>query len=85
MLGMSFMLPAAAGDYAVIISKATHADADWSAVADRLAKKHGGEVVEFDLSPVELKKRLGAADAPRWLCWVARPRELGAMPVAAMH
>jgi zinc protease len=72
-------------DYIVLISKATHVDADWLGVADRLADKHGGEVIAFDSSPIELKKRLAGADAPRWLCWVARPQELGALPVAMMH
>ena len=36
-------LAASAGDYAVVVSRATRAEPGWSAVVDELARKHGGE------------------------------------------
>jgi zinc protease len=82
---LALVVPACAADYVVIVSAATSADAPWRAVADSLAKKHGGEVMECKLSPLELRARLAGEHAPRWLAWVARPRELGPAQVAAMH
>ncbi len=82
---LALVVPACAADYVVVISAATSADAPWRAVADNLAKKHGGEVVECKLSPLELREKLAGKHAPRWLAWVARPQELGPGPVAAMH
>ena len=85
MVWMAWPVPAWAADYVVIVSQATSADAPWRAVADGLAKKHGGEVMECKQSPLELRERLAGEHAPRWLAWVARPQELGAGPVAVMH
>ncbi len=76
---------AQAADYAVIVSKATAKDEAWRDVATKLVEKHKAGLVVFDQSPEELKQRLGGKDAPRWICWVARPQELGALPVAQMH
>ena len=73
------------GGYVVITSKATAADPSWQAVAAVLARKHQGQTVVFGESPSELAARLKGDDAPRWICWVARPEELGAKPVAEMH
>ena len=79
------VVAAFAGDYAVIVSKSTAKDDAWRDVALKLVEKHHAGLVVFDQSPEELKPRLGGKDAPRWICWVARPQELGAMPVAQMH
>jgi hypothetical protein len=76
---------APAADYAVIVSKATAKDDEWRDVAIKLVEKHQAGLVVFDRSPEELKQRLGGKDAPRWVCWVARPQELGALPAAQMH
>lgn len=79
------VLSASAAEYTVLVSKSTAGDDAWRKVADSLAAKHGGELITFEQSPGELKKRLGGKTAPRWICWVARPQELGALPVAQMH
>lgn len=76
---------ASAADYTVIVSKATLADPEWRAVAESLARKHQGEVVEFGRSPRELQPQWSGKPLPRWVCWVSRPQELGAVPVAEMH
>ena len=67
------VLSASAAEYTVLISKSTAGDDVWRKAADTLAAKHGGEVITFEGTPAELKKRLGGKDAPRWICWVARP------------
>ena len=38
----------AANDYAVVVSKATHADKNWKPVVTALVKKHGAKVIEFE-------------------------------------
>ena len=38
----------AANDYAVVVSKATHADKDWKPVVTALVEKHGAKVIEFE-------------------------------------
>jgi hypothetical protein len=76
------MLSAPAAEYTVIVSKSTMQDAAWSKVVDALVAKHQGEVMTFGDSPLELKKALGGPAMPRWICWVARPQDLGALPAA---
>lgn len=75
----------AAGDsYAVVVSKATAADAAWKPVADALLRKHGGRqiVYESDLNDAlpELK-----AFFPRYTCFVARPEEVTRPFVGRVH
>ena len=74
----------AAGSYAVVVSKATHADAQWRGVVDALLKKHDGTLVAYDASVDEslaaLKKQF-----PRHVCFVARPEEAGRAFVAQVH
>jgi zinc protease len=79
------VLAASGTEYTVIVSKSTLQDAAWSKVVDALVAKHRGEVMTFGESPLELKKALGGPAMPRWICWVAIPQELGALPVAQMH
>lgn len=78
-------LPALAGEYVVIESNATAADPAWHEVAETLAQKHHAKIIPFGESPLELSGELKGDASPRWICWVARPQELGAKPVAAMH
>ena len=76
---------AIADGYTVLISKATRADAAWSAVADALVAKHpGARILTCDKEPADQLDALRAT-LPRWICWVAKPEELGTKPVAAMH
>jgi len=74
----------AAGSYAVVVSKVTHADAQWRGVVDALLKKHDGTLVAYDASVDEslaaLKKQF-----PRHVCFVARPEEAGRAFVAQVH
>jgi zinc protease len=79
------MPAAAAAEYTVIVTKSTLQDAAWSKVAGALAAKHRGELKSFETSPLELQQALGGVAMPRWICWVARPQELGALPVAQMQ
>lgn len=76
---------AIADGYTVILSKATRADAAWAAVADALVARHpGARILTCDKEPADQLAALRTA-APRWICWVAKPEELGTKPVAAMH
>lgn len=80
-----FCLGATAADYVILVSSATRADADWRKVVDTLAERHpGARILEFTATPGEKAAAL-RAEAPRHLCWVARPVELGKEPVAALH
>jgi zinc protease len=75
----------AESDYVILISKATQADKGWSGVADALAAKHSGaKMVTYETEATKVLPALKAAH-PRWLCWVARPEELGVKAVAEMH
>jgi zinc protease len=71
-------------DYAVVVSKATHADADWSKVVDILVKKHNASVIVYDQSVDEalpaLKKQF-----PRYTCFVTKPEDAERQFVAQVH
>ncbi len=69
-----------AGDSAVVVSRATRADAGWSRVVDALAKAHGSRVVELEAAEADLR-----AAPPARVAWVARPEELGAEAVRRFH
>ncbi|MEK6239553.1 MAG: hypothetical protein N2C14_32955, partial [Planctomycetales bacterium] len=75
---------AAESSYAVIVSKKTAADADWSKVVEALVKKHRATTIVYDKSPAEslpsLKKQF-----PRHACFVATPSEAGRKFVADVH
>ena len=74
-----------AGQYVILISKATDGMPDWRAVATTLAQRHrGARILIYETQPTTVLPAL-QAQPPRWLCWVARPEELGAQPVAGMH
>lgn len=77
-------LPAPAADYAVLVSRETRADPAWAAVADALVAAHGARLVVLDGGPASAAAVL-LADSPRFVCWVARPAELGPKPVYEMH
>lgn len=77
-------LPASAADYDILISKETRAKADWAAVADMLAGKHGGTVIEYGVHPAEALDTL-RRDHPRYVCVVAEPASLDRVFVVAMN
>lgn len=74
----------AADGYAIIVSKATRANAEWSPVVNALRKKHDGTVIEYgeDLGEAlpELRKLF-----PKYTCFVAMPEDAGRAFVAAAH
>ncbi|MEY4776487.1 MAG: hypothetical protein RL759_1000, partial [Verrucomicrobiota bacterium] len=69
-------LPLAAADYVVLVSKETQADAGWAKVVDRLQTKYQAQVLTYQADVLECQTALRQAQ-PRWVCWVARPVELG--------
>jgi hypothetical protein len=75
---------AAQGGYAVVVSKATQADADWQPVVDALVAKHAATVIwysaDVDESLGELKRQF-----PRYICFVAKPEEATKKLVAQVH
>jgi hypothetical protein len=74
----------AAGSYAVLVSKATQADADWAAVVEALRAKHDARVLTFDESVAEALPAL-KEQFPRFTCIVAKPEEAGRIFVAKAH
>ena len=73
--------PVLAGEYAVVVSKATRADKDWQPVVAALVKKHEAIVIEHD---GEVAAALGSLRAafPRYTCFVATPKEATGVYVA---
>ena len=75
---------AAEGSYAVVVSKKTQADSDWSKVVAALVEKHDAKTIVYDGSVDEslaaLKKQF-----PKYACFVATPTEAGRKFVAQVH
>jgi len=74
----------AASDYAIVVSKKTRADAEWSKVVDALAKKHAAAVIPFEQAIAEALPAL-RKQFPRYTCFVATPAEAGRKFVADVH
>jgi zinc protease len=74
------------GGYAIVISKATQADADWAKVVDTLKQKYTDQdrVIVWDTSVDDAKAELSAM-MPRYTCFVATPKEAGRQFVAHVH
>jgi len=83
-LGLPFPCVADAGGYAVVVSKATHANKDWKPVVTTLVKKHDARVIEYqgDFGGVLGKLR---TQFPRHTCFVATPEEVTGPFVARVH
>lgn len=77
-------LPAMAADYVVLVSRQTQADEGWAKVVARLHERRHAEVSIFESDVLECQVALRKAQ-PRWVCWVARPAELGQQSAYAMH
>jgi len=85
LLLVALLAPAApAADYAVVVSKATRADAAWKPVVDALVAKHQGAVVEYGTDLQEARAQLADLH-PRYTCFVATPGEAGRPFVADVH
>jgi len=70
--------------YAVVASKATHADAEWRKVIDALVERHGAEILLYDKTPAESLEPLQKL-FPRHVCFVATPAEASREFVATVH
>ncbi|MFM8892022.1 MAG: hypothetical protein ACKOTB_10455 [Planctomycetia bacterium] len=79
--------PAAAADYAIVVSESTRADAAWAGVVSALEAKHrdrAAVIRTWKQAPEEALAALAAA-RPRHACFVARPEEATRDFVAAVH
>ncbi len=69
-------------DYVVVVSDATRAE--WTDVVSALVKKHDADVVTWAKEVGEAREKL-VAEAPRYVCFVARPEETDRPFVVAVH
>ncbi len=76
--------PKAVGSYAVVVSKATHADKSWRAVVDVLVEKYQARVIVHKTGIGEARAEL-AKRMPNYVCFVATPAEAGRDAVVAVH
>jgi len=77
--------PARAADsYAIVVSEATSAQADWGKVVGALNTKHGATVHTYKTSPVETLAALKKS-FPEYACFVATPAEASRKFVAVVH
>jgi zinc protease len=60
--------------YAIVVSSATKADADWAKVVDALKEKYSGQVFEYNENIEETRDKL-AAFYPTHICFVLTPAE----------
>jgi hypothetical protein len=74
------------GGYAIVVSKSTQADADWSKVVDTLKEKYGDQtrVIVWDTAVDDAKAELSTM-MPRYTCFVATPKEAGREFVEHVH
>ncbi len=76
---------ALASDYAIVVSEATRADAEWGKVIDALQHKHDGATVLFWKDGVAESKEALIKQFPRYVCFVAPPSEASEAMVRAVH
>ena len=74
---------AAAPAYAVVVSRATHQQADWKPVVEALVQRHHAKVIEYDKQVGQTLDALKQA-FPRYTCFVAQPAEASREFVAAV-
>ena len=72
------------GGYAVVVSKATAADAEWARVVAALQKKYDARVIVYSDSVGQARAEL-ARQLPRYACFVARPEEASREFVIQVH
>jgi len=72
------------GGYAVVVSKETSADPEWSKVVAALKKKYNAEVIVYSGKIGECRSDL-AKLLPRYACFVAKPDEATREFVIAVH
>jgi len=74
----------ASGGYAVVVSQATRANADWAGVVDALVGKHHATVIVHKGRVAESLPALRRS-FPRYVCFVARSTEAGRQFVVDVH
>jgi zinc protease len=74
----------AASDYAVVVSRTTHANQDWRQVVDVLREKHNAAVIVYEASVDESLPKL-REQFPRYACFVAQPSEASREFAAKIH
>jgi hypothetical protein len=74
-------------NYAVVVSRATHEDAEWKKVCAALEAKHKERGVKTIVYEKQVGEALAGlqADHPRYVCFVATPAEAGRQFVADVH
>jgi len=72
------------GNYAVVVSRETYANAQWKQVASTLVDKHNGAIVVYQKDLEEALVPL-SKQHPRYTCFVARPNEATRRFVAGVH
>ncbi|MFT3685717.1 MAG: hypothetical protein QM783_12455 [Phycisphaerales bacterium] len=80
----TFTTPAFADGYAVLVSKQTAADPQWSKVVQALVKKHQAQTITYE-GDIDSAKSSLAAQMPIYTAIVAKPEELGRGFVAKTH
>jgi zinc protease len=74
--------------YAIVVSRATAADAGWAKVVAALQDKHrplgATKLLAYDKTAADVLPQL-RADIPRYVCFVATPAEAGRQFVADVH
>lgn len=70
--------------YAIVVSRATHADAKWREVVEALSEKHNGVVIRFNSDVRESAMELSARQ-PDYVCFVATPEEITRPYVVNIH
>lgn len=71
-------------DYALVVSKATRSDSEWSRVVEELVAKHQAEVIVYDKDVSESLPAL-CKSLPRCACFVATNAEATIQMVADVH
>jgi len=84
LLSAPHLVSAADDHYCVVVSKTTADDPQWKAVVSALREKHAAEVLVFEKSPTESLAALRRS-MPRYIGFVAQPKEAGREFVAQVH
>ena len=68
----------------VIVSSAVEQDSEWMAVAEKLAEKHGADIISYTTTPRECDDALREL-YPRYVAIVEKPENIGAyLPAASV-
>lgn len=71
-------------NYVVIVSSAVEQDSEWMAVAEKLAEKHGADIISYTTTPCECEDALREL-YPRYVAIVEKPENIGRDYVIDLH